>query len=207
MKNSLFLFFLFQFSFNICNSQPIVAEGFVGANNYKYQHMLLRYFSAETRFGYFNSSSLQVFNRGKRSSEAMTQSYIIYKLSSFFNLGAGTFYATGAGFRPSVTLQFAHKTNDFFYVFSPRVDYNRQVAGELMILIEYRPSIAGSVHLYTRLNAMSNYGRSHNRSFQNLVVGVDWKNTQFGIGIMFDEWGKTFEVERNWGFLLKKELF
>ena len=207
MKIKLYFLWLFQMGLSVMGkAQPIVAESFVGINHYKYQHMFMRPFLPQGRFGYFNSSSLQFFYDSKRQTEAMTQSYITYKLSPVFTAGAGTFYATGAGFRPSLALQVAQRKNDFFYLFFPRVDYQKSVSFELMTLMEYRPKITEGLHFYSRLNAMCNYGPHHNRSFQNVVVGIDWKNTQVGVGLTLDEWGEEIQMQRNWGILFKKEF-
>lgn len=53
---------------------------------------------------------------------------------------------------------------------------------------------------------MSNYGRNHNRSYQNFRMGLDVTKTQFGLALNVDEFGNEIVTSWNWGLFLRHEF-
>ena len=75
-----------------------------------------------------------------------------------------------------------------------------------MLLAEYRPNIVRDLHFYSKLQMMSNYGSHHNRSYQNIRVGLGISQTQFGIALNVDEFGSEKTTTRNLGPFLRHEF-
>lgn len=137
----------------------------------------------------------------------MTQSYISYQLVTNVNFAGGFFYATGVGARPSIAVQLIKRIKNVFLVVVPRMDVYQTPAFEIMTVIEARTPLSNKFNFYARINAMSNYGKhAHNRSFQNFVIGIERKSTQFGLAATFDEYGESKLTRFNAGVFIKRDL-
>jgi hypothetical protein len=191
-------------SFNL-NAQSVAAEIMAGDKNYLYQHSFSRSFD-KTRFSFFHTSSLYAFYGQKKLAEIMSQSYITYTLNPHLKLAVGTFYASVPGFKPAAAFQIIKKTKDVLFILVPRMDLWKNPSGEVMMLLEYRPAIRGQVNFYSKLQLMSNYGPHHNRSYQNLRVGLDIRNASFGLAVNVDEYGDEITTSRNWGIFLRHDF-
>ncbi len=89
----------------------------------------------------------------------------------------------------------------------PRVDLWRKAIYEIMALVEYTPPLRERVHLYTRLQVMSNHGpRGHNRSYQNVRAGLQLKTLGVGLALNVDEYGRETGPATNIRLFLRKEL-
>ena len=193
---------------SICSfGQSIPVEGLVGTKNYWYQHSVSRKFSPSGRIGFSHVSSMYNYYEANVADEIMSQSYITYEITKGIGVAAGTFYATGPGFSPSLALQLSRMSKDVFLMFVPRVDVRKDGSYEGMVLIEYRPALTRGLHLYSRFQAMSNFsGDTHNRSYQSFRAGVQVKKMQFGVALSVDEYGAEKETRRNLGFFVRTEL-
>lgn len=188
-------------------SQPIPVEGVIGQENYWYQHVVVRNFSANGKAGFFHVSSLHAFYDDYKTDEIMSQSYLTYKVTPGIVAAVGTFYATGPGLSPSFAVQLFKKYKDVFMMIVPRIDIKKNGSYEAMGLIEYRPLLFPSVNLYSRLQAMSNLTDDiHNRSYQNFRIGLDVKRVQFGFALNIDEYGKESKTRHNSGIFIRTEL-
>ena len=187
------------------HGQIIPVEAMLGHKNYYYQHSFSRPITG-TKLGFFHTSSFYHFNREK-TNEIMSQAYVTYALNPSFKLAVGSFYASAPGFRMSAAIQVVKKMRDVTFVFVPRFDLKKNASAEIMTFVEYRPLIKKSVRLYTRAQAMSNYGpENHNRSYQNFRIGIDFNKTQFGLALNVDEYGKEIQTARNFGIFIRHEL-
>lgn len=188
-------------------AQPIPLEGVAGHRYYWYQQVVARGFSGQSRFGFFHTSSLHVYYDEAQTDEVMTQSYLTYRVSPGITAALGTFYATGAGFTPAFALQFLKRLPHLTLLAVPRVDLWRKATYEIMAQAEYTPPLGERVHLYTRLQVMSNHGpRGHNRSYQNVRAGLHLKTFGFGLALNVDEYGRETGPATNLGVFLRKAL-
>jgi hypothetical protein len=188
-------------------AQHVPVEVTFGNRNYWYQHLISRKFSPESKFGFFHVSSLYVFYEDKIGEELMSQSYVTYQVVEGIALAGGAFYSTGPGFSPSFGIQFSKRSNDLFFIIIPRVDVKKSGSYEVMTLLEYTPRITDRLRLYSRIQGMSNYtGSDHNKSYQNLRVGVEIKQFQFGLAMNLDEYGDDARTYWNNGIFLRTKI-
>ncbi len=188
-------------------AQPLPLEGMAGHKYYWYQQVYAKSFSAQSRFGFFHTSSLHVYHDRAQTDEVMTQSYLTYRLSPAVTAALGTFYATGPGFTPSFALQLLKQQRHLTLLAVPRVDLWKGATYEIMALLEYAPPLGERVNLYTRLQVMSNHGpRGHNRSYQNVRAGLNLKTVAFGLALNVDEYGRETGPAANLGVFIRKEL-
>lgn len=187
------------------HGQVIPVEAMLGHQNYYYQHSFSRSIT-DTKLGFFHTSSFYHFHHAKKN-EIMSQAYVTYAFHPSVKLAVGSFYSSVPGFKVSMAIQVVKKMPDVTFVFVPRFDVRKNASAEIMTYIEYRPLIKKFVRLYTRAQAMSNYGpENHNRSYQNFRIGIDFKKTQFGFALNVDEYGKEVRTARNLGVFIRYEL-
>lgn len=187
-------------------SQAIPLEVMLGSRNYYQQFSIVKETSVK-RVGFFNASSLLLIYDERKLSELMSQSYLTYGLSSHIKLGVGTFYATAPGLVPSFNLQFTYRTKSIFFAASPRIDVKSNPSFDLMTLLEVKPALSQRIRMYFRLQTMFNYSIvRHNRSYQYLRLGTEYKNAQFGIALNRDSFGQNFRSFINYGLFFKVNI-
>jgi hypothetical protein len=191
----------------LAHGQRMPVEAAAGHNSIFYQHTVSGSVG-NNRAGIFNTTSLLVpFNR-ERPGELMSQVYLTYELMRGMKAGAGSFYATLPGFRPSVCVQLYKAAENFFFMAAPRIDLCHRPSYDVMVLAEYTPAIGTDLHLYLRFQTMLNFtGRTHNRSYQYFRLGVALHAWQAGIALNFDAYGRKVNYLANYGVFLRKVMF
>ena len=188
-------------------TQTIPVELVYSDKDYKYQHFFFKELKAASRFGFFHTSSMYIFHDEERATEMMSQSYVTYTINPSLTALAGTFYASIPGFTPSGSVQYKYASNNLFVLVVPRVDLRNNPSYELMSLAEYRPLISKRLHLYSRLQMLSNFKRTaHNRSYQHVRIGVGSKKTQGGFALNYDQYGSEVHKVLSMGIFLRHEL-
>lgn len=206
MKPVLLVFTLLLSAF-LASAQPIPIEIMAGNRNAWYQHVLSRPFSQQSHWGYFHTSSLHAFY-DHTPDELMSQSYLTYSVTPWMKGAVGSFYATAPGFKPSAALQFAKRGNHYFLLAVPRIDLITSPSYDMMVMFEYTPHITPGLSFYSRTQIMENYtGTTHNRSYQNIRLGLSVKGIQTGVAANFDAYGPNKNYYSNIGLFIKKDLF
>lgn len=199
------VFFLFYAA--VAQTGP--AELMAGDKYMHYQHSLAQSFSPESRTGWQHIATLikrydKAGGKTKLADELMNQVYITAQLSPVFSVKGGLFYTNIGGFKPSAGIQvFIHKKN-WRLLLSPRADIAKKASYELFTMAEFTPVVAAEIKLYIRLQAMSNAGVHHNRSYQLLRLGIERKGFQYGAGITTDEYGTNGIIHVNTGVFIRK---
>lgn len=209
MKNGLLPILL------LCSFPKVTAQNFeflVGARNLSYQHVFTKNVSNKSRFGITHIASVLVplnLTEGERKSgnELMNQGYLRFSIYKSLSIYAGGFFANSSGLRPSVAISYMFSRPRFQMVMQPRMDVSVSPSFELFGLVEWRPVIREHLLGYTRLQFMSNQGACfHNRSYQQLRLGIEVKAVQFGIGFQADEYGRNYSTLYNTGVFIRKQF-
>lgn len=192
--------------------QPMQME-VMGGNNYLfYQHNLSKQFAGSSfgvkhiasMVGWYNSKE----EIGGKPHEFMNQVYLSVKLNSYFTLMGGTFFTAVTGMRGSSAVQFAVKRPNLLVIVTPRADIIEKGAFDVFSLIEYTPYLTDSISLYIRFQSMFNFGpENHNRSYQQLRVGLLKKKTQVGLALNLDQYGERMDLYYNFGFFIRRDIF
>lgn len=188
-------------------SQPIPVEVIYSNKDYRYQQFFFKELKASSHFCFFHTSSLYSFHDKERTTEMMSQSYVTYKLGKSLTALVGSFYASIPGFKASMSLQYRLAHRDLVVLLAPRIDLQENPSYELLTLAEYRPAISKRLKIYSRLQMLSNYTHTiHNRSYQNLRVGVGSRKTQGGFALNYDQYGSEKNTVLSMGIFLRHEL-
>lgn len=195
------------------DAQAQPAEVMTGNKYLLYQHAISKQIAPDSKWGLMHIASSIIRYRSKTEStvlpdELMNQGYIKYKVHKRFSVIGGIFYSTAVKFKPSLGVQYTYPGKDLFVTLQPRVDITKNINYELFGLVEYKRKLNNSLALYSRLQFMSNHGAVyHNRSYQQLRIGIEYKLVQAGIGVQFDEYGRNLTRYSNIGFFVKKNLY
>ena len=184
---------------------------FVAGDQYlHYQHSIAHSFKPNSNFGWQHIATLiKRYNtnmeKGGFPDELMNQAYVTVRIHPVLSLKGGLFYTNVGGYQPTIGLQFfAHKKN-WTAILAPRVDVVANGSYEMFVMVEFSPSLSQKIKLYTRLQAMSNFGKeNHNRSYQQLRIGFEVKGFQLGGGVTLDEYGALSKVYSNTGVFLRR---
>lgn len=199
--------------FRSAAAQTFTAEAMAGNDYFFYQHLVVKKFSAQSRFGLMHIANVITRYqpdpaKGGKPHEMMNQAYLTTGISKSLTLLTGIFYNNVTGTRAAIGLQYARPFNNGLFVAVPRADLEHHGSVELMSMLEYRPALAKNLKLYTRLQVMSNYGGyHHNRSYQRIRLGISLRQLQVGLAMNLDEYGAAPETRVNAGFFIRKEFF
>lgn len=187
------------------HGQSLSVEAMAGIRNYWYQHVVSQPIQSSD-WGFLNVSSLNGFGYAQKD-ELMSQSYITYSVIKGIKLGAGTFYSTVPGFKPSANIQLMHNGKKYAILVIPRIDVSSLSTYDCMSQVEYFPNLTDNIKLYTRVQTMFNYTQlQHNRSYQYVRLGIDYKQTQLGLALNNDVYGSQKASFLNVGVFLRKDL-
>ncbi|MBL0882654.1 MAG: hypothetical protein IBJ16_04790 [Chitinophagaceae bacterium] len=192
------------------HAQNVPVELMLGNEYLNYQHSIHRKIATGSRFGWMHISNMvrryeTNTLKGGRPNEMMNQGYLTVRIHPKITFMGGFFYTPVTDIKVSLVTQFAHKTKNWFMIVSPRFDAGKKNAYELFGLLEYQPTLTTKTKLYSRFQFMTNHGNSgHNRSYQQLRIGIDKKAIQFGIGITIDQYGTSTDITTNSGLFIRK---
>lgn len=206
MKHAIALFTII-FLYKCAQAQHFTIEAMVGNRNYYYAHSLNQPFEGNKRFSFSHTSSLHSLYVEKQKNELMSQTYISYTLTRHFRLATGTFYASKPGISASLALQSSFQIQYLRALIVPRIDLKHGGSYELMALLDYDVPMTENLLLHIRTQVMGNYTQNiHNRSFQNVRIGLKRKHCTFGLALNVDERGAEKQQQCNWGVFFRYDL-
>lgn len=188
------------------------AETMIGNKYLQYQHVVEQSFKSGSRFRWQHIASfIRRHNPSTESNglsnELMNQAYLVYRLYGGLSAKGGLFYSNATDYAPSLSIQLLVRKKDWTVVVSPRADVKKNMAYEMYFLSEYSPELSATVRFYSRIQAMTNLSaRQHNRSYQQVRIGIDVHGFQLGIGLTLDEYGTKASIYRNMGFFIRKKM-
>ncbi len=195
------------FSLQYAQAQRFNTELMAGNLNYYYAHSLSLPFKDNKRFSLSHASSLHSLYEEKQKNELMSQTYLSYGLSKHFSLAVGTFYASKPGISASLALQSSFQVQYLRALIVPRIDLKQGGSYELMMLLDYDVPISEKFMLHLRTQLMSNYTESiHNRSYQNVRIGLKLGQAAFGLALNADERGAEKQQQFNWGVFFRHDF-
>lgn len=194
------------------NGIPVQVEFLGGNNKYLFQSIFIKPLGPKKKldfflfnyFDHYHKPAERVFNEG------LIQSYTAYYIGGGFSAGAGATYHSAFGLSPNLMLQYVMAGKDYLIVLFPVYYMDKTQAGELFTQMQYRPSLGGEWKLFTQFMAVSNWSRfqTHNRSWQQIRVGGDYKTFQFGAAFGMDQYGSAELLlkKQTIGLFLRKEF-
>lgn len=210
MKNCILLLCLFIFSDATAQHAPV--EIMAGHQYFNYQHSVHRKLNTNSKFGWTHITNLirryvNHAEKGGRPNEIMNQVYLTTNLNNKLMVMGGLFFTPVTDMKISFAGQYAYRTKTLSLIVNPRFDLGEKFTYELFGLFEFRPTVSPNMYLYGRIQFMTNHSKEgHNRSYQQLRIGVERSKVQFGVGSTFDQYGTKLISTGNMGIFIRKIL-
>jgi hypothetical protein len=207
MKKYLFFLALLVFA-KYSNAQKAPIEFFAGDKALNTQFIFNKQIAPESKFGFF---SLIVFNSPYDKQDKMFKYYNIqtnatYSLTKNFRVFAGGF-SKNIDYGATAGLQFIMPSKKWFVLIHNGNDLVKDFKSQLMGLVEYKPMLNSKWQLYSRVQIMQETDyKDFTRGFQSIRLGVGYKQFQFGIGTMFEQFGTLPIKYENTGMFLRADL-
>jgi hypothetical protein len=194
-------------SFKI-NAQKVPIEAFAGDKSLNTQFIFSKQISPESKFGLF---SLIVFNSPYDKNDKVFKYYNIqanatYNITKHFRVFVGTF-SKNIDYGATAGLQYIKPSKKWFILIHNGNDLVEKFKSQLMGLVEYKPMLNAKWQLYTRVQVMQETDyKDFTRGFQSVRVGLGYKQFQFGVGTMFEQFGTLPIKYENRGVFIKADL-
>lgn len=198
------IIFIFSGYFSFAGKIPV--EYMFGPKNQWFQYNTSANFN-NSKFGFFSTSSMNLFYNNYLPNELMSQSYITYSVLPSLKVSLGTFYATLPGLNYSANIMYAKNIKDLTIVAALRSDLKSNPSADLMVFAEYRPEISSKIRLFTRFQTMNNYNsQQHNRSYRHYKMGLEMNQIKFGLALHSEHYGKDYKSYWFHGLFLKYDF-
>ncbi len=189
-------------------AQKIPVEVLTGHQAVNTQFLLNRRFAEGSKFGVFSIVNFNMpYDRENPIYKYhIVQANVYYALTKHLSGFVGGF-TNPKDYGGSIGLQASLPFKQGLIFLSNRNAVLTNYASEFLVLAEYRAKLLKSLHLYSRVQLMSetNFVEA-TRNFQMLRLGLGYKQFQFGLGATFDQFGSKPIKESNVGMFVRAEL-
>jgi hypothetical protein len=206
MQRVRYLLWLTSLTF-AAQAQPIPVE-FFGGNTAFTTQVIFGKRLTDSRFGVFSLLTYNLpYDREDRLFAYYTlQAAATYNLTRHVRVFGGT-YLKNIDYGPSAGAQFILPGRRWFLILHNGNDLSRVLRSQFMVLAEYRPTLKGSLQLYSRVQVMQETDyQTRTRGFQQLRLGLGGRGVQGGIGINVEQFGPLPFTRENMGLFVRAEL-
>ncbi len=198
-------------AFICCNkimaqNPPIPVEIFAGNRALSYQHVINKNVF-EGRFNFFNITSFDAEYKEEPRNVYLISSMLSYNIGKGFSAGLG-----GEIQRPGafvfVGAQYAYATDQLLFVLFPSVNLNGYMQYSQFALLEYRPKINENYRGYFKIQLLVTTDfDNYDRGYQQLRLGLQRQNIQFGLAANFDQFNSNAITTNNFGVFVRALFF
>ncbi|MEO1031009.1 MAG: hypothetical protein AAFX55_06375 [Bacteroidota bacterium] len=200
------LFFQFFFLDSSAQQPPLPVELFGGNRAMYYQHVINKNLFND-KFNFFNVTSFEAEHDSNENNLFVVSSLFSYNLGKGFSIGIGgeiqrpgTFAIVGA--------QYAYVSETILLVVFPSMNINGDKEYTHFTLFEYKPKLSDKLKGYFRsqflvITDFDNY----NRGYQQLRLGLQIDNIQFGLATNLDQFDNSNITTSNYGLFVRALIF
>jgi len=171
---------------------PITVETLTGNRGTMYQLIVNKKFQSIPQLGFFSVTNGMASWKKEAMPDIMTQAHLTYTFLKGFDVTAGMQYTPVYGYRPVAGILYSYAQPDLLVIVNPKVDLAKDVATEVMGLVEYKPKLTPALDFYSRIQGLYGFvpkDNVHNRSYIMVRAGLSYKEFSFGLGSNFDWYG------------------
>ncbi len=186
---------------------PIPVEFNLGNNRYGIQFLVNKRFVPGSAFSFLTVTSFESdYEEQKNNLDFITKSQVSYEIYKGFGAALGLSVNNSSGLTPIAGLQYVFANRHFLFVVSPTLALNSNKNLQGFALIEYKPAITQKMNLYTRFQGFYNQNTKqghHDRSYMQFRLGIEIKDTQFGLAANEDYYGPSKLLKENYGAFVR----
>ncbi len=189
---------------------PIPVELVVGNHRFGLQAIMNKPLPNTKKWTFFSVSYVESHKINDFSDvDFVSISQVAYRLFKGFSLSAGMHVNRVHGLSPSAGFQYSFVNSKWLFVFMPNFIFTKEKNIEVFSLVEYKPQITEKLKLYSRIQVLYNQtlsSNTHDRSYLQLRLGLDYKKFQAGFATNFDFYGSDRIFKDNFGVFLRTSL-
>jgi len=143
--------------------------------------------------------------------EAGVQVTPLWNFSKWASIGPTLYYNSAAGFSERISLLLSPKVKNFILttVFAVvHAENTNSINGELTMQMQFTQPLTKEWSLILSAATLTNWKKfsAHDRSFQQLRVGVSYRTAQFGLATDLDQYGEDPITKTSLGFFVRKHF-
>ena len=193
------------------NAAPLPVEIMFGNNRFNLQTLINRQFTPTSRFGFLSVTSFaSAYDNSANNRDFITNSQVSYEVYKNFGLALGMSMNANSGFTPVAGIEYVRVRPSLLLVFTPNMHLTHDHNFEGLTVIEWKPALSQDWRLYSRFQALYNYNaheKEHERSYINLRLGGQWKQTVLGLAANLDWYGPEKLEKDNYGVFIRYLFF
>jgi hypothetical protein len=206
----LFSFILFLFSKSI-TAQVTQLELTTGFYKSDFSSFTIRSLDDKNKFSISTLAFFQKFYRKEDFlfDETGVQASVYWNFTKNLGAGPSLYYNSVAGFSEKLSFLFFIHGSHLVLVAIPAIFHTENdgsINGGLFFQLEYTKRIKREWNFWANTQVLSEWNRFsiHSRSFQQIRMGVAYKNSQFGAGADLDSYGPTQIWKESIGIFVRK---
>lgn len=156
-------------------------------------------------FQKFGKKDYQIFD------EVGVQPTLFWNLNETFTIGPSLYYNSFGGFSERISAKLMFKNSIALLVVIPTAAYSEKKdasLGEVFAQFQLQTPLGVKVSLWLNGQFLSVWDKfkSHSRSFQQLRIGLSYKDHRFGLGLDLDQYGPEPITQSNTGLFYRKNF-
>ena len=211
-KNSalLFLFTLFIFSKSI-TAQVTELELTTGFYKSDFSSLTIKSLDDKNKFSVSTLAFFQKFYRKEDFlfDETGVQTSVYWNFTKNLSAGPSLYYNSVSGFSEKLSFRIFKGDSRLAFIAIPAIFHTENdgsINGGLFFQLQCMKPIKREWHFLVNTQVLTEWNRfsTHSRSFQQLRIGVAYKNNQFGAAADLDAYGHTPIWKRSIGIFVRK---
>ncbi|MDP4265520.1 MAG: hypothetical protein Q8941_23550 [Bacteroidota bacterium] len=206
----LFLFTLFIFSKSI-TAQVTQLELTTGFYKSDFSSLTIKSLDDKNKFSVSTLAFFQKFYRKEDFlfDEAGVQTSVYWNFTKNLSVGPSLYYNSVPGFSENLSFRIFIGGSHLVFVAIPAIFHTENdgnINGGLFFQLQYMKRIKREWNYLVNTQVLTEWSRfsTHSRSFQQVRIGVAYKNSQFGAAADLDAYGHTQIWKKSIGIFVRK---
>jgi hypothetical protein len=190
--------------------KPIPIELVLGNKRIGLQSIINKNLPESKRFSFFSVTNLESdYSQNAEGLDFINNSQISFEIYKGFGVSSGTNINKVTGLSPTLGLQYVFANPKWLFVLTPNLIFSSGNTASFLSIIEYKPKLTDQLKLYSRVQGLYNHNiksSSHERSYLQLRIGLEYKKYQFGLASNLDYFGPNHSFRDNYGVFVRANL-
>jgi hypothetical protein len=192
------------------SQKPIPIELVLGNNRLGLQSIINKNLPESKRFSFFSVTSFESdYSQNSNGLDFINISQISYEIYKGFGISSGGNINKVTGLSPTLGLQYVFADPKWLFVVTPTLIFTKGNTASLLSILEYKPKLTDQLKVYSRVQGLYNHNiksSTHERSYLQLRIGLEYKKYQYGLASNLDHFGPSRSFKENYGVFIRANL-
>ncbi|BDU25141.1 hypothetical protein FLGSB24_18850 [Flavobacterium sp. GSB-24] len=190
---------------------PIPIELTLGNNRFGLQSVINKHLPHSEKLSFFSVSTFESnYTKNANNLDFINNSQLAYDLYKGFGIIAGLNVGKTTGLAPTAGVQYVFVSHKWLFAITPTYIFSDDRNISVLSLLEYKPQLSANLKLYSRIQGLYNQNikrDTHERSYLQLRLGLEYKDYQMGLASNLDYYGRNRFFKENYGIFLRTNLY